>query len=108
MNFKWMPVIDADKCTGCNLCVEACGPKCLELVEGIAALPRPDECGSEEHCIGVCRDDAIHMQWVPFDGNESVGRWGSVSLPSNGNRHGANAPARSPEKPPALAPALTE
>ncbi len=77
MKFKWMPVVDADRCTGCNLCVEACGPQCLELVEGIAALPRPDECGSEEHCIAVCRDDAIHMQWVPFAGNESIGRWRS-------------------------------
>lgn len=108
MKFKWMPVIDADKCTGCNLCVEACGPQCLELVEGIAALPRPDECGSEEHCIGVCRDDAIHMQWVPFVGNESVGRWGSVSLSSNDRSPGTGAPTSTPEKPPLLAPALTE
>ena len=108
MKFKWMPVIDADKCTGCNLCVEACGPKCLELVEGIAALPRPDQCGSEEHCIAVCRDDAIHMQWIPFQGNQDVGRWGSVSLSSNDRRPGAGAPTSTPEKPPALAPALTE
>lgn len=77
MKFKWLPVIDADKCTGCNLCVEACGPRCLEIIEGIAALPRPDQCGSEEHCIAACHDDAIHMQWVPFAGNESVGSWRS-------------------------------
>ena len=79
MKWKWLPVIDAGKCTGCNLCVEACGPACLEMVEGIAALPRPDECGSEEHCIAACRDDAIHMQWVSSAGKESVGRWSSES-----------------------------
>ena len=80
MKWKWLPVIDAGKCTGCNLCVEACGPACLEIAEGIAALPGPNECGSEEHCIAACRDDAIRMQWVPFTGNESVGCWSSDPL----------------------------
>jgi hypothetical protein len=52
-----------------------CGVKCLEIAEGIAGLPRPDICGSEEHCITECRDDAIHMPWVPMEGNEAVGAW---------------------------------
>jgi len=38
-------------------------------------LPRPDACGSEEHCITACRDDAIHMAWIPMEGNEAVGVW---------------------------------
>ncbi len=72
---KWVPVIAEDRCTGCGLCVEACGPACLEIVESIAVLVRPDQCGSEEHCIAPCRDDAIRMDWVPMDGNLAVGRW---------------------------------
>jgi hypothetical protein len=28
-----------------------------EIAEGVAVLPRPDICGSEEHCISECRDD---------------------------------------------------
>jgi MinD superfamily P-loop ATPase len=75
MKSKWVPVVAADKCTGCGRCVEVCGVKCLEIAEGIAVLPRPDACGSEEHCITECRDDAIHMAWVPMGGNEAVGVW---------------------------------
>lgn len=61
---KWVPVISAANCTGCNLCIEACGPKCLELIDGIAVLTAPEACGSEEHCIPVCEYDAIRMEWV--------------------------------------------
>lgn len=72
---KWMPVILEERCTGCGLCVEACGPKSLAMVDGIASLVSPDTCGSEEHCISVCADDAIQMAWLLFSGNRAVGRW---------------------------------
>ncbi|MFB3923676.1 MAG: ATP-binding protein [Terriglobia bacterium] len=74
---KWMPVIDVEACTGCGLCVEACGPRSLDIVDGKAVLARPDTCGSEEHCIEPCRDDAIHMAWVPMRGDGTRGRWAS-------------------------------
>lgn len=73
--YKWIPVTDGERCTGCGLCVEACGPRCLDIVSGVAVLSRPNTCGSEEHCIAVCQDDAIHMRWVPMDGDRGVGRW---------------------------------
>lgn len=72
---KWVPMIDPARCTGCKRCVEACGPKSLELVNGVAVLVRPDTCGSEEHCIAPCQDDAIHMAWVPMEADLGVGRW---------------------------------
>lgn len=72
---KWMPVILADRCTGCGLCVWACGPQCLELIDGVAVLTRPERCGSEEHCIAACQDNAIHMHWIPTESNRSVGKW---------------------------------
>lgn len=73
---KWVPVIATDRCTGCGLCVEACGPACLEMVDNIAVLVRFDQCGSEEHCIAPCRDDAIHMNWVLMESDAlTVGRW---------------------------------
>jgi len=75
MRAKWIPVVDVCKCTGCSRCVEVCGAKCLEIEAGTAALPRPDACGSEEHCITECHDDAIYMAWVPMEGNEAVGVW---------------------------------
>lgn len=72
---KWLPLVDEDRCTGCGLCVDACGPRSLEMVHGIPKLVLPDTCGSEEHCIAVCRDDAIRMEWVSFAGTRSVGLW---------------------------------
>jgi NAD-dependent dihydropyrimidine dehydrogenase PreA subunit len=79
---KWVPVIDATRCTGCGLCVEACGPDCLDIAEGIAFLSVPSACGSEEHCIEPCRDDAIEMAWLPVHADRSVGRWQPTAGPA--------------------------
>ena len=75
MAYKWMPVVLAERCTACGLCVDACGPKSLVMADGIAVLAFPESCGSEEHCISACRDDAIQMGWLPFSGDRDVGKW---------------------------------
>ena len=62
--YKWLPVIVEDACTGCGLCVAACGPACLETQNLVAILTRPEDCASEEHCIRACPEDAIHMAWL--------------------------------------------
>lgn len=72
---KWMPIILPVLCTGCGLCVEACGPRSLAMDEDKAVLAFPDTCGSEEHCISACPEDAIQMSWQPFSGDRSTGRW---------------------------------
>lgn len=72
---KWLPVIDEELCTGCGLCVKACGPQCLGIVDGVAILLSAETCGSEEHCIAACAEDAIHMQWIPIRGDQSIGIW---------------------------------
>ena len=77
MHYKWLPVIAKDLCTGCGLCVAACGPACLEVTDQIAILERPAECGSEEHCIAACPEDAIQMAWVLSEGDQSLGCWRS-------------------------------
>jgi len=75
MKEKWVPRVDTSKCTGCGRCVEVCGIKCLEIEGGIAVLSWPNVCGSEAHCIIECRDDAIHMAWLPMEGKETIGIW---------------------------------
>lgn len=75
--YKWLPVIVEDACTGCGLCVAACGPACLETRNLVAILTRPEDCGSEEHCIRACPEGAIHMGWLASDGDRSLGSWHS-------------------------------
>lgn len=72
---KWLPYILEARCTGCGSCVEACGPRSLGLVNGIAALVQPVTCGSEEHCIPVCKEGAIRMAWIPSEGEHLAGLW---------------------------------
>ena len=73
-----MPEILEVLCTGCGLCVEACGPKSLAMCDGVAALSFPDTCGSEQHCISACPEGAIRMAWLPFSGNRAVGKWSEI------------------------------
>ena len=74
-SYKWVPVVEEDLCTGCGVCIEACGPACLEFFDGVAILARPDACGSEEHCIASCPEECIYMDWMPMQGDHSVGKW---------------------------------
>jgi formate hydrogenlyase subunit 6/NADH:ubiquinone oxidoreductase subunit I len=70
--YKWVPVIDEDRCTGCRNCVEACGPNCLELVDGVAVLVgrRPAEAKN----IVLSRARRRSSGWSGFFTGETV-RW---------------------------------
>lgn len=73
--FKWLPVVDEERCTGCGRCVEACGPNSLEILDQIAVLVRPDTCGSEDHCLAPCPEKALQMRWVETTGDKDRGKW---------------------------------
>src|SRR5512133_3399944 len=51
-------VIDAEKCTGCGLCIRVCPAGTISLQEGKAVVTgdRSLSCG---HCAAVCPADAI-------------------------------------------------
>jgi NAD-dependent dihydropyrimidine dehydrogenase PreA subunit len=56
------PIIDADACTGCTICVEECPTSCLEMQNDVSALVRPDECTGCGTCEEICPVSAITME----------------------------------------------
>ncbi len=54
--------IDAEKCNGCGLCVNACHEGALELVDGKAKLMRDDYCDGLGNCLPACPTGAITFE----------------------------------------------
>jgi ferredoxin len=53
--------VDADTCTGCEACVDACPVDAIELVDDIAVVDE-DACTDCGECAEVCPVDAIALQ----------------------------------------------
>jgi len=51
---------DADRCTGCGSCAEACGAKRTGVI-----VPNP-KTGSPEHLCNLCGGDPQCVKWCPF------------------------------------------
>jgi len=56
------PAVDAELCTGCEICVDECPKNCLELVDDIANLVRPEDCDGCGDCAEGCPSEAITME----------------------------------------------
>jgi len=54
-------VVDPEKCTGCETCVEACPLGAIEMKDGLAVV-NPETCGDCGACIDVCPVEAISLQ----------------------------------------------
>lgn len=53
-----LPVVDAQKCTGCGICVDACKRGAISLVNGIAHIA-PELCINCRLCVRKCPVSAI-------------------------------------------------
>ena len=54
--------IDAEKCTGCGLCAEACHEGAIGMVDGKAVLLREDYCDGLGDCLPACPTGAIAFE----------------------------------------------
>ena len=53
------PVIEADECIGCGICVDACPQEVLEVVSGVAEVVNEDACIACGDCGEECPMGAI-------------------------------------------------
>ena len=53
------PVIEADDCVGCGICVDACPQEVLEVVDGIVEVQNEESCIGCGDCLEECPMGAI-------------------------------------------------
>lgn len=54
-----MPIIDAEKCRGCGLCVSVCACGALVIVGNVVTIIETVDCGWCLQCEFVCPNGAI-------------------------------------------------
>ena len=52
-------IVDADKCEGCEECVEVCPVDVYEMQDGKSVVIAGEECLGCESCVEVCDQEAI-------------------------------------------------
>ena len=55
-----IPVVIPERCTGCGVCQQVCGPEVIKLVGELAVIDET-ECISCEACVQNCPEQAIRM-----------------------------------------------
>jgi NAD-dependent dihydropyrimidine dehydrogenase PreA subunit len=61
---KTVFTLDAEKCIGCGICVDACPLKILALTDGLCIMTEPTKCLECGTCIRECPQDAIFIPGV--------------------------------------------
>lgn len=61
-----MPIVDVEKCTGCQLCYYACPAEAISLNDAGKAFIDNNKCFECGVCIRICPTKAIYRQELPY------------------------------------------
>lgn len=56
------PIVDEEKCVGCEECVDVCPTEVFEMEDGKSKAVNAEECLGCESCIEVCEENAIVIE----------------------------------------------
>ena len=54
-------IVDAEKCTGCETCVDSCPVEAISMNDEKAVV-NEDDCTDCETCVDACPEEAISME----------------------------------------------
>ena len=59
---SYNPIVDVDKCEGCEECVDVCPVEVFQMKDGKSDPVNAEECLGCESCIEVCEPHAIVIE----------------------------------------------
>lgn len=60
-SYKRVPLVREERCVGCGICSDICPHDCLEIVDGVTVLTRPEACTSDASCVFACPRNALRL-----------------------------------------------
>jgi len=55
-------IVDGEKCSGCEECLEACTVQVFEMQDEKSIPANPEECLGCKNCVEICKDKAITVE----------------------------------------------
>ena len=65
-------IVDAEKCKGCEECIEICTAKVLEMQEGKSVPVNIIDCLGCGSCVEVCKEKAITLRELEVEISETT------------------------------------
>ncbi len=64
VKMAFIPTVDAEKCEGCEECVDVCPVEVFEMEDDKSVPVNADECLGCESCVEVCEPAAITVEEI--------------------------------------------
>ena len=65
-------IVDREKCTGCEECIETCTVQVFEVQEGKSVPVNAKECLGCQSCFEVCKEKAITVKELEVEMSETT------------------------------------